>query len=111
MAAYRRVTVPQFLAAAGYVLVVWVTVLLCISPTSRSSSRSIILTNGWSWPSTDHLFRGYPVPWLEHKQYRVDHVRPIEWGPDPAATRGPSWLGERQFVGMNPAVPAEMLVL
>jgi hypothetical protein len=111
MAAYRRVTVPQFLVAVGYVLLAWATVLFCAAPANSRSMPSSFVTSGWSWPSTDHHFRGYPVPWLEHKQDRVDCVWPIGWRPDPAAPRGPVWLGERRFVGMNPAVPAAMLVL
>jgi hypothetical protein len=111
MAAYRRVTVPQFLVAAGYVLLAWAAVWLCAAPTNGSSRPSSFTTSGWSMPSTEHFFRGYPVPWLEHRQDRVNYVQPIGLRLDPPALRGPVWLGERQFVGMNAVVPVAMLVL
>lgn len=88
------VSLAQVLLAAG-------AVALCVVPTYlRVPDRFYTEAGGGFWLS----FRGYPVPWVEHRQ--VFTWRPNDW-----------WgvtdviLLPRQYVGCNPLVPAALLAV
>lgn len=101
MAAYRRVTVPQFLVAVSQLGLAWGVILLCAAE-SRVDCLSNVLRFAGSGPPNsweDYLFRGYPIPWTEHAQtgeYLPDRTRVAN---------------EPEFRGANPVVPLASLVL
>src|SRR5690349_7844255 len=73
MAAYRRVTVPQFLIAATQALLGWAVVLHLADPSTWRHPPRGVTIGPWPEPSTENAYYGYPIPWVEYKRQRADY--------------------------------------
>ena len=97
MAAYRRVTVPQFLVAVSQLGLTGIAICLCgieIPPFLMG------LCVGQSCSHFGEGFHGYPIPWRGHTVHGWSHIgNPV------------MHLDEPVYQGCNWAVPAAMVLL